>query len=393
MVSNAPLNTAVTNDESPARTEEEAEDTATIAIVRTPEEIRQCLRMVEAMLFASAEPIAADAIAERLPAWADENALLRELQEFYSSRGVHIVQVAGKWAMRTAPDLSFLLSREASEQRKLSRAALETLAIIAYHQPVTRAEIEEIRGVATSSGTIDVLLETGWIRMRGRRKVPGRPITYGTTEAFLSHFGLDSVGDLPGVEELKAAGLLDSRVPPDFSVPEPSDAEALREDEDPLDEEDQADVVVVDQPASSSEGDGSDTGEVTELASGDGTESERQPSYEDSADAPLSSDVQSTEVVPTSEVPEERAPASPAEKKAANTFAAVARAIAVELEASASQGQPKLGGEASDEELSKSLDSGAGEPTEKGQSGAHEEVIALSGNNVADIDEDPGRKP
>jgi segregation and condensation protein B len=122
----------------------------------------------------------------------------------------------------------------------MSRAALETLAIIAYHQPVTRADIEEIRGVATSTGTLDVLLESGWIRMRGRRKTPGRPITYGTTEAFLSHFGLDAVGDLPGVEELKAAGLLDSRVPPGFSVPEPSAGEELAADEDPLDAADLA---------------------------------------------------------------------------------------------------------------------------------------------------------
>jgi segregation and condensation protein B len=152
-------------------------------------------------------------------------------------RGVNLVQVAGKWSFRTAGDLSFLLAREAVEQKKLSRAALETLAIIAYHQPVTRAEIEEIRGVATSRGTIDLLLETGWIRMRGRRRSPGRPVTYGTTEAFLVHFGLDSVGDLPGLEELKGAGLLDSRVPTDFSVPNPHASDELTEDEDPLEDE------------------------------------------------------------------------------------------------------------------------------------------------------------
>jgi segregation and condensation protein B len=139
---------------------------------------------------------------------------------------------------RTAGDLSFLLSREAVEQKRLSRAALETLAIIAYHQPVTRADIEEIRGVATSRGTLDVLLETGWIRMRGRRRAPGRPVTYGTTEAFLVHFGLDTVGDLPGAEELKAAGLLDSRIPPNFSIPEPSGTDGLAADEDPLEDGD-----------------------------------------------------------------------------------------------------------------------------------------------------------
>jgi segregation and condensation protein B len=199
---------------------------------------RQNLRMAEALLFASAEPVASEDIAARLPEGADIGALLTELQETYAGRGVNLVRVAGKWAFRTAGDLSFLLAREAVEQKKLSRAALETLAIIAYHQPVTRADIEEIRGVATSTGTLDVLLEAGWIRMRGRRKTPGRPITYGTSEAFLSHFGLDSVGDLPGVEELKAAGLLDSRVPPNFAVPEPQADADLAEDEDPLDEGD-----------------------------------------------------------------------------------------------------------------------------------------------------------
>jgi segregation and condensation protein B len=152
-------------------------------------------------------------------------------------RGVNLVQVAGKWCFRTAGDLSFLLSRQAVEQKRLSRAAMETLAIIAYHQPVTRAEIEEIRGVATSKGTLDLLLETGWIRMRGRRRAPGRPVTYGTTETFLTHFGLDSVGDLPGVDELKGAGLLDSRVPAGFSIPEPHAGDELTADEDPLEED------------------------------------------------------------------------------------------------------------------------------------------------------------
>jgi segregation and condensation protein B len=137
---------------------------------------------------------------------------------------------------RTAGDLSFLLSRETVEQRKLSRAALETLAIIAYHQPVTRAEIEAIRGVMTGKGTLDVLMETGWIRMRGRRRAPGRPVTYGTTEAFLSHFGLDALADLPGVDELRAAGLLDSRAPAELSVPEPKGGPELAPDEDPLED-------------------------------------------------------------------------------------------------------------------------------------------------------------
>ena len=205
---------------------------------QTPDDRRQNLRMAEALLFAADEPLSAEQIAARLPEGADVPGLLRELKEIYAGRGVHLVQVAGKWSFRTAGDLSFLLAREAVEQRRLSRAALETLAIIAYHQPMTRAEIEEIRGVATSTGTLDVLLECGWIRMRGRRRSPGRPITYGTTEAFLSHFGLDSVADLPGVDELKAAGLLDSRIPANFGVPEPQAGEELAPDEDPLDEAD-----------------------------------------------------------------------------------------------------------------------------------------------------------
>jgi segregation and condensation protein B len=215
-----------------------AVDNDAAAAGQSPEDWRQNLRMVEALLFASAEPLQPDEIAGRLPEGVDLAGLLHELQATYADRGVHLVQVAGKWSFRTAGDLSFLLARDAVEQRRLSRAALETLAIVAYHQPVTRADIEEIRGVATSSGTLDVLLECGWLRMRGRRKSPGRPITYGTTEAFLSHFGLDTVADLPGVEELKAAGLLDTRIPTGFSVPEPLASEDLAPDEDPLDEAD-----------------------------------------------------------------------------------------------------------------------------------------------------------
>jgi segregation and condensation protein B len=144
------------------------------------------------------------------------------------------VRVGGKWSLRTASDLAWLLTRETVVTRKLSRAAIETLAIVAYHQPVTRAEIEDIRGVTTSKGTLDVLLETGWIRLRGRRKAPGRPVTYGTTEAFISHFGLDALADLPGLDELKGAGLMEKALPVGFTVPVPSDDPALRDDEDPL---------------------------------------------------------------------------------------------------------------------------------------------------------------
>jgi segregation and condensation protein B len=192
------------------------------------------LRLLEAMLFASAEPVDEKDLAARLPQGVDVRAALSRLQEDYATRGVNLVRIGGKWTFRTAGDLSWLLSKETVETRKLSRAAIETLAIIAYHQPVTRTEIEEIRGVTTSKGSVDVLLQTGWIRPRGRRKAPGRPVTYGTSDAFLSHFGLDALGDLPGLDELKGSGLLDGRLPPGFSVPIPSDDPALREDEDPL---------------------------------------------------------------------------------------------------------------------------------------------------------------
>ena len=198
---------------------------------------REKLRIVEALLFAAAEPLDERAIAAHFVEGEDVRALLEELQSSYAGRGVNLVRVAGKWSFRTADDLSFLLEKQAVEQRRLSRAALETLAIIAYHQPVTRAEIEEIRGVSMSRGTIDVLLETGWIKLRGRRRAPGRPVTYGTTEAFLTHFGFDSIQDLPGLNELKGAGLLDSNLPPGFSMPSPDDAPDLREDEEPLEDE------------------------------------------------------------------------------------------------------------------------------------------------------------
>jgi segregation and condensation protein B len=192
------------------------------------------LRLLEAMLFAAAAPLEEKDLAARLPQDVDLGAALARLQEEYATRGVNLVRVGGRWTFRTADDLSWLLSKETVESRKLSRAAIETLAIIAYHQPVTRAEIEEIRGVSTSKGSVDVLLQTEWIKPRGRRKAPGRPVTYGTTPAFLSHFGLDAVGDLPGIDELKGSGLLDGRLPPGFSVPMPSDDPALRDDEDPL---------------------------------------------------------------------------------------------------------------------------------------------------------------
>ena len=213
----------------------------------------EAMRIAEALLFAASAPLSVEELTGRLPEGADVEKILQDLSELYALRGVNLVRVAGKWTFRTASDLSFVLARDVVEQRRLSRAALETLAIIAYHQPVTRAEIEEIRGVSTSKGTIDVLLETDWIKLRGRRRAPGRPVTYGTTEAFLTHFGFDSIQDLPGLNELKGAGLLDSNLPPGFSLPNPDDAPNLREDEEPLEDE-----AFADEPLGGDEDEGGD---------------------------------------------------------------------------------------------------------------------------------------
>ena len=169
------------------------------------------LRLVEALLFASAKPLAPEDLARHLPEDADLEGLLQELQDHYAERGVRLVRAGRSWAFRTAEDLASRMGIKTESVRKLSRAAVEILAIIAYHQPVTRAEIEEIRGVALSRGTLDTLLEAGWVRPKGRRRTPGRPVTWGTTEAFLDHFGLESLDALPGLAELKAAGLLDTR--------------------------------------------------------------------------------------------------------------------------------------------------------------------------------------
>ena len=168
-------------------------------------------RMVEAILFASADPVTVAELAARMPHGADPAEALVYLRKRYDGRGVHVVKVGDAWAIRTAPDLGFLMQKETVEHKKLSRAAIETLAIIAYHQPATRAEIEEIRGVAVSRGTIDQLLELEWIRFGRRRMTPGRPVTFVVTQGFLDHFGLESARDLPGLKELRAAGLLDGR--------------------------------------------------------------------------------------------------------------------------------------------------------------------------------------
>ena len=216
--------------------EGETGDQLSATVTRHPRADRnQHLRIVEAILFATAEPVDAAHLKGFLPEGTDVAGLLSDLQANYANRGVNLVEVAGKWLFRTSDDLSYLLRREKVEERKLSKAAMETLAIIAYHQPVTRAEIEDIRGVAISKGTLDQLLEIGWVRMRGRRKTPGRPVTYGTTDAFLSHFGLNEVGDLPGLQELKGAGLLDANLPPGFDIPMPRAGDDLFPDEEPLD--------------------------------------------------------------------------------------------------------------------------------------------------------------
>lgn len=199
----------------------------------------QHLRIVEAILFASTEPVSIEKLKSSLPDGADVDALLADLKANYANRGVNLVEIAGKWALRTADDLSFILRREQVEQKRLSKAALETLAIVAYHQPATRAEIEDIRGVSISKGTLDILLDIGWVRMRGRRRTPGRPVTYGTTEAFLIHFGLNEAGDLPGLQELKGAGLLDGSIPPGLDIPAPRSGDELAPDEDPLDGDEQ----------------------------------------------------------------------------------------------------------------------------------------------------------
>jgi len=188
-------------------------------------------REIEALLFAAAGPLTVEDLAKRLPEGANIEAGLAQLSQLYEGRGVVLANVAGAWRFQTAEDLAWLMTEERDEPRRLSKAAQETLAIIAYHQPVTRAEIEAVRGVQASRGTLDVLLELGLVKMRGRRRTPGRPVTFGTTDSFLEHYGLASLADLPGMAEMKAAGLLSLDLPPDFAMPDPN---ALAADEDPL---------------------------------------------------------------------------------------------------------------------------------------------------------------
>ena len=182
-------------------------------------------RMVEALLFAAAEPLSLHDLARRLPEGVDADAALALLRRRYAGRGVELQEVGGRYRFATAPDLAPLMTEERVEVRRLSKAAYEVLAIVAYHQPVSRAEIEAVRGVALSKGVLDALLDAGWVRMRGRRRSPGRPVVYGTTDGFLEHFGLPSLADLPGAGDLRSAGLLSMDLPPGFTMPDPARAE------------------------------------------------------------------------------------------------------------------------------------------------------------------------
>lgn len=186
-----------------AESAEQAGDTAA--------EFQNYVRMAEALLFAAVEPLDEATLRARLPKGAAVAEVIKAIRRSYASRGVNLIEVGGRWTFRTAPDLAHVLEFVQTESRRMSKAAIETLAIVAYHQPVTRAGIEEIRGVSISRGTLDLLIEVGWVKMAGRKRTPGRPVTYGTTERFLEHFGLYSADDLPGIDELKATGILDSR--------------------------------------------------------------------------------------------------------------------------------------------------------------------------------------
>jgi len=174
------------------------------------------VRIVEALLFASPDPLDKKTLSEKLPENTNIDEIINKIEDMYQNRGFELKKIGNKFMFKTSGDLSFIMQREAKAQRKLSKAAIETLAIIAYHQPVTRAEIEDIRGVTVSSGTIDTLLQMNWVKIKGRRKVPGNPIAYGTTEEFLVHFDLQSIKDLPDMQELKSMGLLDNNLPPDL---------------------------------------------------------------------------------------------------------------------------------------------------------------------------------
>lgn len=220
-------------EETAAERQDDPEDKEALVTVE-PRLVEEAMRIAEALVFASAQPVSTGFVEDRLPRGVDARTVLLRLKQDYAGRGVNLVQVEDSWAFRTAADLSFVIRTDENDVKKLSRAALEVLAIIAYHQPVTRAEIEDIRGVTTSKGTLDVLMEAGWVRFRGRRRTPGRPVTLGTTRDFLDHFGLEDLRDLPGLEELKGAGLLSGRIPSNLNIPLPQAEDELSEDEDPI---------------------------------------------------------------------------------------------------------------------------------------------------------------
>lgn len=204
----------------------------------------EAVRAAEALLFASGEALTAAELQKKLGEGVDIAAALMRLKKEYQGRGIELVEVGGAWRFQSAPDLSTLFAEKRQEPRKLPRAALETLAVIAYHQPVTRAEIEDVRGVSLAKGSLDLLLEIGWVRPRGRRRSPGRPLTFGTTDAFLAHFGLAGLDSLPGKEDLKALGLMDARAAGEIDVPRPSDDQGP--DEEPLSAGDDAEGFFVD---------------------------------------------------------------------------------------------------------------------------------------------------
>ena len=241
----------------------------------------ESIRVLEAMLFASAQPLALNAIRERLPENADVGGMLMELQKSYEGKGVHLVEMNGSWAFRTAADLADALTISKEVQRKLSRAAMETLTIIAYHQPITRAEIENIRGVDTSKGTLDVLMECGWIKPGKRRETPGRPLTWLTTTTFMDHFGLESLNALPGLDELKASGLLDRRP----AIDALTTGDLFAQEEEQL-EEDAAVADEDDEIEDEMDEDSEETASVQEEETGeDDDDEDDEDYYEDDIDA------------------------------------------------------------------------------------------------------------
>jgi len=250
-------------------------------------EISAAARLIEAVVFASAQPVAEEDLQARLPEGTDVQPILAEVQALYEGRGVNLMKVAGKWTFRTAPDLATSLRPEQTVQRKLSRAAIETLAIVAYHQPITRAEVEQVRGVALSKGTLDMLMEAGWVKPKGRRQAPGRPVTWVTTEEFLEHFGLDRIDDLPNLDELRAAGLLDHRPGVATVAMRQEEADAMeataekeREEEDARIREERRQAQLEDDEAGEPKSDGAEAGEERAAAV-----PEREEGREDDEDA------------------------------------------------------------------------------------------------------------